>query len=912
MPWSHWIIIVSILLSNPSSLLASSRTAHTTSSGIKQGSKIKASSGAILNGEFKEVLERKSLQEQLAFFQTFLDVVKEPGAKFSVQEFVTAASLSKILASSLVKEGESDKAVEVIKNTLRIPGLPKQARTELMAYLQTLNPEKLPLPQLVDKLFGLPQEVQDKMSWQDSLLMNVCKLALLGDYTNRKYEVEQAFSSERYSECSMLAKNLFEDISTGKVYLDPHLLKLEKYFLLRIDETSKFFLAKKEGKTSRELMGLISKVCLKEKNYADALSCLLELIAKGEVARSWEVDRILFSDALNRSVSSLREAVQELEVLIDRGRYLSGSIACNGYFKLLEWYLKSCEQARLDSLLEAGEKEFFKEDSPYYSSYLFFLGARAYRQGLFAEAVSILEEGLKNSPNSSCFLSDIWECLGCSLLKQAMNIACETTRKQMYSRAEVFFLKAYKNWARTESGVAWFLCKALRGDQHSCFDFMRKEAQKMPFKEKNMILSLYGLFFSSPEELHLYPFSLRKEKNIKAFLQNRFSVEEMTLYEEIFASLLNLMPFSFDLEQREDLEVVKNLLDLNVSNKRPKEDFCARTSLLSNEIFSIVEEVVAFENTEKLDKSLQKNSWDKTSREALKVLVAVRKGNSFNVEGFDNKFLSMASQCFAACTQGRKVFFDEKFFLEASPLLRSYFLSIVSRIPNCFNLDFPRLFETLGKVEIAYGDRLFFLLQPYFLGCGSLEDIYLKAQHFSQKFPSSALASIAYYLSSLGRTSLEEKEKDLRAAASNLVNLPHGLGREAERAYIRFTIRRALVETLMEKCSPASLIDATIVLEELKEEFFSSTHPITGCWRMDNPTTFYKAGNQIGLLLAKCYALRNEEDALIDHLVESMENNLLSESRCGKHFDGTLAASLQLGEVFIANYGSVFPQESFS
>ncbi|WP_213318054.1 hypothetical protein [Chlamydiifrater volucris] len=904
----HFVIVVSTLL--PHRDLMASDKLFTVN--FPRGEKFNTSSGATLNGEFKGILDKKSPQDQWEFFQLFLEAVKKNSSSFSVQEFVTVANLAKDLASSLVKDGTPNKAVEVIKNTLRIPGLPKQARTELFAYLQTLNPEKLSLPQLVDRLFGLPKEVRDKLSWKDSLLMDVCKLALLGDYTNRKYEVEQAFSSEKYSESLILAERLLEDISKDKVYLEPYLLKLEKACLLKIRELSNFFLAKKEGKADWELINLMNKVCLKEKNYAEALSDLLALMARGEVPRSWELDRVLFSDALNRSVSSLSDAIKELEVLTDRGLYLSGSIACNGYFKLLEWYLISFENDKLDKLLKVGEKEFFKEDSPYYSSYLFFLGASAYQRGAYAEACSILEEGLKKATGSCCFLADIWECLGCSLLRQSQHVRCQGQRKHLYSQAGFFFLKAYKNWARVESGVAWFLCKALQGDQESCTDFVRKEIQSMPFKEKNMTLNLYELFFSPPEEPHIYPFSLRKEKNIQSYLRDPLSIELMTLYEEIFASLVCLLPSKFEIKQREEISVLRELLDFNTSNKRSGKRFNGRTSLFSDEILSLIEETISFENTEKIGRSLREGCWETPFQEALNMLSAIRKKDLRTVDSFSNKYLSVASQCYAACVYGKKVIIDPSFFQEVSPLVRSYLFLIISKIPHCFDLCPIFLFETIFQSGVPYGDRLFFLLHPHFIGESSSETIYAAASYFPKKFPFSAFSSIAYYLSSLGRKSLEEKEGDLRKAVMNLVDFPYGLGKDAATSHARFIIRLALASVLMEKNTVSSLADATCILEELKEEIFSPTHPATISWRSDNPLAFYKAGHQVGSLLAKCYSLQNEEAALLSHLVESLENNLLLDVRMGKYFDGTLAASEELGEMAATTYYLASSKQHFS
>ena len=380
----------------------------------------------------------------LPIFDAFIGRIVKESASLSEKDWETASWLICEYIRGSLKRGEQELCIDLVTPLFSLATMPAKVKGRIRQVWQTLNPQGVSLKDLVHMLesCGYPS------SPQDQLMLSLYNMTLHSSYENKKAEILFAKEQKDYFEALCLCEELEESLATGECSPPPAVCDVEKAFLKKISLATRWEKEKAlEGQPSSELL---LAYCSAEESYAQAVEQLIKNIEKGDLDRTQEIDAILFAHALSQLPWEEALGEHELEVLISRGQYLTSVYAQNAYFTLLEHYFNKARIQEVARLLDCG-KLVFIEPHKKYPEYLFFLGKYWFHLKDFSQAEEIFSSVLRYADRLGVSLAETYEYLGC--------LAC---RKEQYSSAEEYFLKAYKGWGREEAGIGLYLLAALK------------------------------------------------------------------------------------------------------------------------------------------------------------------------------------------------------------------------------------------------------------------------------------------------------------------------------------------------------------------------------------------------------------------------------------------------------------------
>lgn len=707
----------------------------------------------------------KAMQEGkplLPIFDTFIRRILDEGAALSEKEWETAAWLICEYIRGSLKRGEQDLCTELVKPLFSLVTMPPNIKGRIRMAWQTLNPQGIPLKDLVHAL----ESCSCPSSPQDHLLLSLYSMTLHSSYENKKAEILFAKDQKNYQEALRLCEELQESLETGKCSPPPAVYDVEKAFLQKI-------LLAMQWEKEKALEGvppaqMLLAYCAAEECYVQAVEQLIKKIEAGILERSQEVDAILFSHALSKLPWDEARGAHELEVLIAGGQYLASNYAQNAYFSLLELYFKQARMQEIARLLDFG-KSVFVESHGKYPEYLFFVGKYWFCLGNFPRAEEAFSSVIQYADRLGVSLAESYEYLGC--------LACY---KKQYAAAKKFFLVAYKGWGREEAGIGLHLLAALK--KNPALWLQTKEYVSLSFSHQEFLKWMEKNFSSQQG---------REGSSFLRVLESPFSLSE----EEFYGLLLSDMISRY---QRENLSLspIKQLV----------------YDQLDQEVRSRLAEVLI--GTEDLVLKRRLSLWGALYDGAFASWSEAHQNKTF--------FEEMILLCFSALYQSSPSAIQQitEAFSSAPSLWQSSLRMVWAM---CHSSKDPVSNAYLqGISERPWGDRLYLLqypLEQYFAADTQILEYLTK---FPELFPRSPLLPLVYYLQSRAEEAPIRKVSWLVKALEAFIENSLSVKDMKAWAHLYYVIKMDLAETYLFLGKES---ESRILFEEIREDWENPHHP---------------------------------------------------------------------------------------
>ncbi|VVT43104.1 hypothetical protein BOKEGFJH_00635 [Chlamydia avium] len=777
-------------------------------------------------------------------FSKFVDRIIEDKTELSLRDWETIAFLVRDYVQIRIKQENHTASAEILKKLLSVASMPYQIKSSIRLSWQKLNPDGVPLRELTARLHDVNNF---QATLEDHLLLQLYNMTLHSSYDDRKQEVLLAKERGDYDEALRLCHQLKESIEAGVCSPHPDILPTERFFL------NKTILALQLEKSRDDIelcASLLLSYCRAEKDYVQSIESLVLRISQGEVNRANEVDVVLLAHALYTLPWDQKQAIHELEVLIDHGNYLQSTLLCYGYFSLLEIHYQNKNFEEIRKLLCAGEKVFLS-NHPYFPEYSFFLASYHYEKQDYEKSQEIFLSILKYAAKLGVTLARVYEYLGC--------IHC--LHKQ-YSEAEDFFLKAYKGWNRQEAGLGLFLTYALQGKSTLCEEFLSRSS--FSFAYHNIVKSVTSSFLKR-EDASLSPFV-----KVCTMLHRDQHVSLSDIYYHCIYDMIKRYPICHS-------HPILSLIDLQLVHAE-------------QEYFEKIQDTIR----------------DSDFRRALTFWLDFR-GGKLPVEHTRDISLThpesleeIALCCFYALYSSDSVSGDalsQVFSSECSSLQSVIRWVWALTRSSCNQEELRRYCEHLSLRP--FGDRLYLLaydVQEYF---SKNEQALTHLSAFSDFFPNSSLLPAAYYFQSCAEDTLMRKISWLTRALQEFSEITLSGENAKPWAYIYYTVKLDLANAYL---ALGETTRAKEVFEEVKQDWTVPNHPqLTfiedSCVRISMEMRWV-----IGL--AYVYERLQERNLLIHHLLEHIEKRLLNHSLRREYVGEMLMKTVALCERFLVTEGS--------
>lgn len=772
-------------------------------------------------------------------FSGFVDRIIEEKTELSLRDWETIAFLVRDYVQVRIKQGNHATSAEILRKLLSVASMPPRIKSSIHLSWQKLNPEGVSLRELTAKLHDI-SNFQDTL--EDHLLLQLYTMTLHSSYNDRKQEILLAKERGDYDEALRLCYQLKNSMDEGICSPHPDILTIEKIFLEKIILALQL---ERSQDNMESCASLLLSYCRTEKDYAQSVADLVLRISQGEVYRAHEIDVILLAHALCMLPWNQKQAIHELEVLIDHGRYLQSPLVYCGYFSLLEVYCQNRNFKELHKLLTAGEK-IFLSDHPYAPEYNFFLASYYYEQQDYERSQEVFLSILKHATKLGVTLARVYEYLGC--------IAC---MHQHYSEAEDFFLRAYKSWNRQEAGLGLFLTYAMQGKSVLCEEFLTHST--FSFAYQNIVKAMTSLF------LHHDHVIVSPVMKVCLRLQSRQHVP----LEDIYYHCIYDMIKRYSIRHH------------------------------SHPIFSLIDTQITRAEQEYLEKT-RETLRDTDYSQALTFWLAFRQGKLAKEHTGEPLTHSVSLReialcCFHALYNHNSASGDAlaQVFSSECSSLQSVIRWVWALTRSHYDLkDLERYCENLSLRP--YGDRLYLLaydIQEYFLkNARALSHL----SAFSNYFPNSSLLPVVYYFQSYAETTLVRKISWLTKALHEFSEVTL-LGENTQSwTYLYYTAKLDLAHTYL---ALGDVIRAKEVFEEVKED-----------WVIPHPQLLFIEDSRVRITmemrwvigLAHVYEKLKERDRLIHHLLEHIEQRLLNHSLRREYVGEMLMETVALCERFLS------------
>ncbi|EQM62328.1 hypothetical protein H359_0976 [Chlamydia ibidis 10-1398/6] len=767
-------------------------------------------------------------------FSEFVDRILEDKLILSPRDWDTISHLVQQYARKIMKKGDKSAGQDEIKRLLVVATIPPNVKNSIRLSWQLLNPEKVSLGNLIPQL-DIPLNWVNNL--EDKLLLKLYNMTLHSSYEDRKQEILLTKECGKYDEALKLYSLLQESIEDGTCSPHPDISEIETHFL------RKTFLELHLRKSSEENVDfgdLLLRYCRAEDDYRHSIDRLVDKIAGGLVNRSSEVDTVLLAHALYQLPWDYDQGIRELEVLIDRGRYLYSTTAQYAYFTLLQTCQDRGDLQTMDYLLSLGERVFLPNHH-YYGEYNFFLACYYYASHSYSEAKDKFLLLLDSHINLGTTLGKVYEYLGC--------IAC---RENKLREAEDFFLKSYKNWGREEAALGLNLVLGMQNKVNEFEKFSKEIA--LSFINQEIIQRIRGTFLNT---------SINKSRVMKS---------------------CNCVAGGVDV----DLEQIYHdfIYDMFVRSSR---DYSTPVLCLINEIIDHVEEECLTSVLREINES--------DYRKLFSLWLDVRKNDLYYSEPGCLSFSSyedIIRYCYLALykTDPSAINALPQFFKEDHSSLQSI-LRLIWSVTKSKVEPYPSThFDDLDSR--LYGDRLYLLMYSMEDYLSGQEDALIHLDKFPNLFPTSSLTALVYYLQSCAETTAISKISWLVKSLDEFSQVTLSRDNVVAWTYVYYMIKLDLADACLDF---GDIKRAKMLFEEVKTDYFSNN-----CFRMRlvsdvRHRMFLEFRYVLGL--SYVYEYLQDKESLCQLLLDHVEHRLFYLHERHKYFGRMLPKTLLLCERFL-------------